>query len=138
MMMTGVVRIGNEPVMRTTPNGDQVLELSLAYNYGRKSEDGKKPSQWIQASFWGTRAEKLQPYLKKGDQIFVSLTDVHVSIYEKKDGSGTGASIRAKIGEVELIAGGRTEGQAKPEAKASAKPKADAGSFNDLDDDIPF
>ena len=138
MIMNGNVRIGNEPVMRTTPNGDQVMELSLAYNYGRKGEDGKKPSQWIQASFWGSRAEKLQPYLKKGDQIFVSLTDVHVTIYEKKDGSGTGASIRAKIGEVELIAGGRSEAQPKVEAKAPAKPKADAGSFNDLDDDLPF
>ena len=141
MIMNGNVRIGNDPVMRTTPNGDQVLELSLAYNYGRKGEDGKKPSQWIQASFWGSRAEKLQPYLKKGDQVFVSLTDVHVSIYERKDGGGTGASIRAKIGEIELIAGGRSEQKAedkptaKPAAKAPAKP---AGSIDELDSDIPF
>lgn len=135
MIMCGVVRIGNEPVMRTTTGGDQVLELSLAYNYGRKGDDGKKPTQWISASMWGSRAEKLQPYLKKGDQIFVNLTDVHVTIYEKKDGSGQAHAVRAKVGEIELIAGGRSEARAEQKAE---KPAAKAGSFDDLDDDIPF
>jgi single-strand DNA-binding protein len=135
MIMCGVVRIGNDPAMRTTPGGDQVLELSLAYNYGRKGDDGKKPTQWISASMWGSRAEKLHPYLKKGDQIFVNLTDVHVTVYEKKDGSGQAHAVRAKIGEIELIAGGRSEARAE---QKSEKPAAKAGSFDDLDDDVPF
>lgn len=139
MIMNGNVRIGNDPVMRTTPDGQQVLQLSLVYNYGRKGEDGKKPSQWIDASFWGSRAEKLQPYLKKGDQIFVSLTDVHVNIYERKDGGGVGASIRAKVGEIELIPGGRAESKDEPAAKSAVKaPAKPAGSIDELDDDVPF
>jgi single-strand DNA-binding protein len=124
MMMTGVVRIGNDPEVKLTPNGDQVMELSLAYNYGKKGTDGKKPTQWVSAALWGSRAEKLGPYLKKGNQVFVALSDVFVHVYTRKDGT-QGHTIRAKIGEIELI-GGQVE----------SKPKT--GLIGDLDDDIPF
>jgi len=126
MIMCGIVRIGNDPMVRTTPTGDQVLELSLAFNYGKKDQSGRKPSQWISAALWGARAEKLAPYLKKGDQVNVVLSEPHISTYEKKDGSGQGTSLRAKVSEIELIAGGR---------KDDAKEKP---GINGLDDDIPF
>jgi single-strand DNA-binding protein len=37
-------RIANDPVMRYTPEGTAVLNLSLPCDYGRKGQDGKKPS----------------------------------------------------------------------------------------------
>jgi single-strand DNA-binding protein len=132
MIQTGIVRIGKEPELRATPSGDQVMELSLAYNYGRKGDDGKKPTQWISASMWGSRAEKLQPYLKKGGQVFVVVTDVHVHSYEKKDGT-PGVVLRGRVSEIELI-GGAPSGES---AKSQDKPQR-AGSLDDLDDDIPF
>jgi single-strand DNA-binding protein len=130
MIQTGIVRIGKDPELRTTAQGDQVMELSLAYNYGRKGDDGKKPTQWISASMWGSRAEKLQPYLKKGGQVFVVLTDVHVHSYEKKDGT-SGVALRGKLSEIELIGGA-------PAAEPRAESKPKGGSLDDLDDDIPF
>lgn len=132
MIQTGVVRIGKDPELRTTPGGDQVMELSLAYNYGRKGDDGKKPTQWISAAMWGSRAEKLQPYLKKGGQVFVVLTDVHVHSYDKKDGT-PGVVLRGRVAEIELIGGAPSS---EP-AKSQDKPQR-AGSLDDLDDDIPF
>lgn len=134
MMLTGIVRIGNEPTIRHTNNGDPVLELNLAYSYGRKGEDGKKPTQWIYASMFGPRGEKIVPYIKKGDQIFVTLNDVHISIYQKKDGSGEAYAMRAKVSEIELI-GGRPE--SKPAEKSAPAPKPATG-FEGMDDDIPF
>jgi single-strand DNA-binding protein len=139
MMLTGIVRIGNEPVMRATNSGDPVLELNLAYNYGRRDDSGKKPTQWIYASLYGNRGEKLVPYLKKGDQIFVCLNDVHVSIYQKKDGSGEAYAVRAKVQEIELIGNRAAEmmpASQRPERQRPA-PKPDAG-FDAPDDDIPF
>jgi single-strand DNA-binding protein len=121
MILAGVVRIGNDPSIRITPSGDQVMELSLAFNYGKKDESGKKPTQWISAALWGVRAEKLAPYLKKGGQVSVVLAEPHISTYDKKDGT-QGVSLRAKISEIELLAGSKDE----PKQKAA------------LDDDIPF
>lgn len=136
MIQTGIVRIGKDPELRSTPSGDQVMELSLAYNYGRKGDDGKKPTQWISASMWGSRAEKLQPYLKKGGQVFVVLTDVHVYSYDKKDGT-PGVVLRGKVAEIELIGGAPTAEKEKTYQQKPEKPQT-TGSFDDLDDDIPF
>ena len=137
MIQTGVVRIGNEPTIRSIASGDQVLELSLAYDYGRKGDDGKKPTQWIYASLWGSRAEKLKPYLKKGGQIFVVLSDVHMQTYEKKDGSGQATSMRARIEQLELLGGPREQTQHERD-KANGYQKDSKSALDGLDDDIPF
>ena len=127
MLTTGIVRIGNEPVIRFTPNGKPCLQLSLAYNYGRKNEEGSYPTQWIDAAMWGERTEKLVPMLKKGDRIYVELRDVHLDKFTRHDGS-TGASIKATLERIELIDYRRQAQESKPSSN----------SFDDMKDDIPF
>lgn len=147
MLMVGVARIGNEPVARYTPDGKAVMDISLAFDYGRKGNDGRRPTQWINAAMWGDRVEKLQPYLSKGSQVFVTLSEPHIETYEKKDGSGQGFSLRARVTELEFVGGRREDagGDSAPESSGaaparSAPPKggAKAAGFDALDDDIPF
>jgi len=147
MLMVGVARIGNEPVARYTPDGKPVMDISLAFDYGRKGSDGRRPTQWINAAMWGDRVEKLQPYLSKGSQVFVTLSEPHVETYEKKDGSGQGVTLRARISELEFVGGRRDDSGAEAggdspaggAARSSAKPaSAKAAGFDELDDDIPF
>lgn len=128
MITTGLVNIGNEPVVRYMPDGKAVLDLSLAYEYGRKNQDGKRSTQWISASMFGDRAEKLMPYLKKGDQIMVVLDDIHIENFVKKDGT-SGTSLKAKINNVDLIR------KKKEEPRAQQR---DEVTFDDIKDDIPF
>jgi single-strand DNA-binding protein len=146
MLMVGVARIGNEPVARYTPDGKAVMDISLAFDYGRKGSDGRRPTQWINAAMWGDRVEKLQPYLSKGSQVFVTLSEPHIETYDKKDGSGQGFSLRARITELEFVGGRRDESSADaPDmgggSSAPARPAkaaAKAPGFDELDDDIPF
>jgi len=108
--ITGVFRIGRDAELRHTPKGDAVAQLSLAYNHGKKGQDGSRPSQWIDASIWGKRAESLAPYLLKGQQIYAVLSDPHIQTYEGKNGQGV--KLVATVLEIELIAGQRPqEGQ---------------------------
>ena len=146
MLMVGVARIGNEPVARYTPDGKAVMDISLAFDYGRKGSDGRRPTQWVNATMWGERVERLQPYLSKGSQVFVTLSEPHIETYEKKDGSGQGFSLRARLTELEFV-GGRRDESAGDTADASGAPSASsrpakaaakAPGFDDLDDDIPF
>jgi single-strand DNA-binding protein len=130
MILAGVTRIGNDPQVRYTPNGDAVLDLSLAYNHGKRQEDGKRPTQWVSASIWGPRAERVAPHLTKGTQVFVSCSDVFVNIYDKKDGTN-GYNIKAKIDTLEFVGGGK--GETKDIGSVDKKP-----NVNDLSDDIPF
>jgi single-strand DNA-binding protein len=124
MLMIGMARLGNDPEVRYTPDGKPVMDMSLAFNYGRKV-NGQQPSQWISATMWGDRCEKLKPYLSKGQLVFVSMTEPHIEEYKRKDGT-TGVSLRARVGELEF-AGSRPEQKSEPKI-----------ALDDLDDDVPF
>ncbi len=67
--------------------------------------------------------------------LFVALSEVHVQKFEKKDG-GVGASLKARVVEVELISGRPAE--ADHEATAGQTTAPSASSFASLADDIPF
>jgi len=145
MLMVGVARVGNEPVARYTPDGKAVMDISLAFDYGRKGGDGRRPTQWVNATMWGDRVEKLQPYLSKGSQVFVTMSEPHIETYDKKDGSGQGFSLRARITELEFVGGRREDASSESAAESTgaaparaAKVPAKAPGFDELDDDIPF
>ena len=53
MILTGLARIGKDAELRYTASNEPVANISLAFNYGRKGDDGKRPTQWIEASMWG-------------------------------------------------------------------------------------
>ena len=76
MKAFGLARIGRDAEIRHTAGGDAVASLSLAFTYGRKGEDGKRPTQWVDASLWGKRAEALAQYLTKGSLVAVTPEDV--------------------------------------------------------------
>lgn len=136
-MFTKLFRIGNEPVIRYTNKGDAVLSLSLAYQYGRKGEDGKRPTQWIDASLWGKQAESLAPYLNKGSQIVATIDDLHIETYQGKNGEGH--KLAGRVINLEF-AGSKPEGQPVKQAMQAAapSPRGGASGFDDMDSDIPF
>lgn len=132
MILIGVCRIGNDPVIRFTQDGKPLLELSLAYHYGRKGQDGNYATQWIKAVLWGDRAEKIVGFLSKGAQIYVELNDVHLNQYKNKDGSDA-ANIKANIRDIQMLGAAKRQ-----EPQHESAPAQSSGSIADIDDDLPF
>lgn len=85
-MLSEFGRIGRDAELRFTPSGTAVCNIAVAYDYGRKGDDGRKPSQWVDITIWGKQAEGLAPYLLKGKQIYFSARDVRVETYPRRDG----------------------------------------------------
>lgn len=143
MILTGLVRLGRDAEVRSLADGTAVANLSLAYNHGKKDGDGKRPTQWIDASLWGDRATKLAEYLTKGTQIDVVLEDVHGEEFERRDG-GSGYSLRARVVSLEFASKPADQrGEQKPAREAApttkAKPLAAGGhGFDSMIDDVPF
>ena len=139
MKSFGLARIGRDVELRRTAGGDAVISLSLAFTYGRKGEDGKRPTQWVDAALWGKRAEALAPYLIKGGLVSVVLEEVHIETYITRDG-GSGSKLAARVLDIELAGGGERAPQqaATPRAAPAAKPAPAGSGFDDMDDDIPF
>ena len=140
MKSFGLARLGRDAEIRTTSQGESVATLALAFSYGRKGNDGKRPTQWVDAALWGKRAEALAPYLLKGGLVSVSLEDVHIETFEGKNGPGH--KLAARVVDVELAGGGEPRATA-PAPRAAPAPRpapapAGGSGFESMDDDVPF
>jgi single-strand DNA-binding protein len=138
----GPARVGRDVEVRNTTNGDAVASVSLAFSYGRKDAEGKKPTQWVDGALWGKRAEVLAPYLTKGTLVAVTLEDAHIETFKKSDGT-EGVKLAARITAIDLAGGGEKKPVAPAPAPKPAQRQAPArapasGGFEDMDDDIPF
>ena len=135
-MFTNLFRIGRDAVIRQA--GDQsVCDLALAYNYGRKGQDGVQPSQWIKASLWGKRAESLAQYLTKGSQVVATLDDLHIQTREHEGKTYT--DLVARVVDVKLLP--KPAAAAKPAPAPAPKPAprpAEPVGDQFADDEIPF
>lgn len=135
MILTGLARLGRDATLRRTPSGDAVLEMALAFNYGGKDASGNRPTQWIDATLWGKRAEALAPHLTKGSAIDVVIVEPHIETWTKKDQT-TGFKLVGKVTELEFAGGG--SGDRKPASTPAPRPAAAQGSGAFDDGDIPF
>lgn len=129
MILTGNVRLGRDAEVRTTGGGTSVANIAGVYEYGRKGDDGKKPSQWIDAALFGKQAEAMAPYLKKGTVVSVTLDDVHLESYQGK--TGTVSKLCGKVINIGFA-------PSQPQKDAAPVRQAPKPS-NDYDDgDVPF
>ena len=138
MKAQGLARIGKDAELRYTTGGEPVANVSLAFTFGKKGDDGKRPTQWVDASIWGKRAESMAPYLLKGKQIVAYLEDVHMQTYTKGDGT-TNTKMVARLADLEFVSDGSDHKPTqKPQSAQQSKPQG--SGFDDMDNDldIPF
>ena len=140
MKAQGLARIGKDAEVRFTPGGTAVANVSLAFTYGKKGDDGKRPTQWVDASIWGQRVEPMAPYLLKGKQIVAYLEDVHLQTYTKGDGT-TNTKMVARLADLEFVSDNSDHKPTqKPQSAPQSRPapaQQDSG-FDDFPDDVPF
>lgn len=101
MHIIGLARLGKDAEIRFTNEGKAVANIALAFNYGKKDQDGKRPTQWVDAALFGDRAEKLAPYLLKGTLVDVHLADPHIETYTTRDGA-SGSKMVAMVNHLEF------------------------------------
>jgi len=134
----GLFRIGRDAELRYTPSGEAVVNLALAFNYGKKADN---TSQWIDATIWGKRAEALAQYLLKGQQLFAVIDDPHIETYQKRDG-GESFKMVGRISNIEFAGQRPQQAQPSPQPQRQAAPPQrppaqPAANLADMDDDLP-
>ncbi|MDF1583947.1 MAG: single-stranded DNA-binding protein [Methyloprofundus sp.] len=135
--------IGRDAEVRSTPNGQTVLNVTVANNVGFGD---RQQTLWVRVALWGRRAEGSFPsYLKKGQQVFVS-GELSQSEYQAQDGT-TKTSLELNANILDLVGAKRTEPTqvaqpqqnyrqpAQPQAPQQAQPSY---AQNDDYDDVPF
>jgi single-strand DNA-binding protein len=66
-------QIGNDPELRLTGAGQPVVNLSMATNefYNDKQGAQQIRTEWHRLVFWGEKAELVNKYVNRGDQLGV-------------------------------------------------------------------
>lgn len=138
----GMARLGRDAELRYTQDGTAVASLALAFDYGKKGQDGKRPTQWVEASIWRQRAESLAPYLLKGTRLSVVVDDVHVETFQKNDGT-QGVKLVGVASTIEFGSSPQTTGQEPQQTQQRApapqqQTRQTPASLADISDDVPF
>ena len=101
------------------PSGEAVVNLSLAFSYGKRDDEGRRPTTWVEAGLWGKRAETLAPYLVKGQQVWVTVQDLHIETFTKSDGT-QGHKLAGRVSDLEFVGGKNGETSQSATRSASA------------------
>lgn len=143
-----VILIGNlgaDPETRYLPSGDAVTNIRIATTENWKDKNGEKQehTEWHRIAFFGRLAEIAGEYLKKGSPVYVE-GRLQTRKWQDKEGQER-YTTEIRADRMQLLGGrGGAEPMNREPASAAAaggaKPQGrkGGGSFDEMDDDIPF
>lgn len=107
IQLTG--NIGSVKDIRVLPNGNKVLDFSVAENerYTNSNGESVERTTWYNCSIWNEHATSLQPFLTTGRLVEIGASRIRTNAYTDKDGNAQ-ASIELGNVEVKLLGGNPT------------------------------
>jgi single-strand DNA-binding protein len=137
-----VGNLGRDPELRQTPNGQSVVNFTLATSETWTDKNGERVerTEWHRIVVWGRTAEMCNQYLSKGRTVYVE-GRIQTREWEDKDGNKRytteiNASTVNFIGPRTTGGSGDSAGGMSGESDGSSGPQGDSGP--PMDDNIPF
>lgn len=126
-----------DPDLRTTATGNPVLGFSVAVNDRRKNNttgEWEDHPNFVDCTMFGTRAEKITPYLSKGTKVAID-GKLRWSQWER-DGQKR-SKLEVIVDEIEFLSqrGSEVTHAAPAQPTPAAQPVVDASIYQS---DIPF
>ena len=142
-----VGNLGKDPVVRYTPNGDSVTNVTIATTDTWKDKgtgEKKEATEWHRVVFFGKLAEIAGQYLKKGRQVYVEGA-LRTRKWTDKEGHER-YTTEIVANEMKMLGSREGMSDAPPREsgggaggnRPAATPQPAGGTFNDFEDDIPF
>jgi single-strand DNA-binding protein len=136
-----VGNLGKDPEMRFLPSGEAIANFSLATSETWKDKntgEKKEATEWHRCSAFGKLADIIGQYVKKGSSIYVE-GSLKTRKWQDKDGSDR-YTTEIKVDQMKMLGSKGDGGGSVPHEEPTEAPKQEkkAGSFADMDDDIPF
>lgn len=108
-----VILLGNitrDPQLSYLPSNTAVVEFGLAMNRKYKKQDGSQGEEvaFVDCQMFGKRAEVINKYVHKGDQLFVE-GRLKLDQWQDKEGNKR-SKLRVMVENFEFMGGGKTQG----------------------------
>ncbi len=135
-----VGNLGRDPELRTTPNGQSVVNFTLATSetWTDKSGERVERTEWHRIVVWGKQAEIAGEYLRKGRQVWVEGSLQTREWTDREGNKRQTTEVRAQRFQM-LGRAGDDAGAAPPQAQGERQTTSVAESGGGFeDDDIPF
>ena len=144
-------RLGRDPEIRHTSGDQAVANFTIATDESYKDRNGvkQKKTEWINAVVWGKAVESfVQPYLHKGDMVYVE-GRLQTRSWEDKKSGGTRYTTEINVTDIKGLVTGDAK-TAAPAAKTTGRPAAarpapqqsadeESGGGPEIsDEDVPF
>ncbi len=144
-----VGNLGADPENRTSQAGSAITNLSIATSESWKDKNTgqqQERTEWHRVVFFNRLAEIAAEYLRKGSKVYV---EGSLRTRKWQDQSGQDRYTTEIVGnEMQMLDSrnnssgdggyGQGGGGMQPAAPAPAQPQPAGGSFDPVDDDIPF
>lgn len=128
----GIGRLGSDPELKLTPNGNSVVNISMAIDESYKDQSGQHQSrtEWIRLVLWSRMAEILNQYCRKGSQIFV---EGSLQTREWQDKTGNKRYVTEVIVRNLQLLAGKQDGGTPSVYQQTTPPSTDQ-----IENDMPF
>ena len=156
--------LGQDPDVRYTPNGNAVVNLSMATDESYKDKNTQQvvpKTEWHRIVIFGKLAEIAGQYLRKGSKVYIE-GKLQTRKWQNKEGQDvyTTEVVLDINGQMQMLdgkpGGGQPQGQQQAQPQQQPQPQRQAenqptqyqqnnpeptgggGAVDDFDDDIPF
>jgi single-strand DNA-binding protein len=126
-------RLGQDPDVRTTASGTQVVNLNVATNeVGKADEQGNRQdiTEWHRIVLFGKTAEIAAQYLTKGSQVYI---EGRLQTRKWQDQNGQDRYSTEIVGNEMQFIGGKPDGAGQPQGQQAPQQPQQApqqGGFN--------
>nr|DAI52912.1 MAG TPA: Single strand binding protein [Bacteriophage sp.] len=141
-----VGNLGNDPEIRTMPNGEMIANISVATSESwtdKNSGEKKTQTEWHRIVLYRGLAEIAGQYLKTGSQVYI---EGRLKTRKWQDSNGQDRYTTEIQGDNLQMLGGRNQDAAQnqptkqqdKQQKAQSKPQQSEPPVDAFDDNIPF
>ena len=137
-----VGNLGNDPEIRTMPNGEQVANITVATSESwtdKNTGERKEQTEWHRIVLYRRLAEITGQYLHKGSQVYI---EGRLKTRKWQDSNGQDRYTTEIQGDNLQMLGGRNQDAAQnqppKQQKAQSKSQQSEPPVDAFDDNIPF
>lgn len=130
-------RLTKDPELRKTDKGNSFVNFQLAVSRNYKNQQGDVETDFINCLVWGTQADNLARYMRKGSQIAV---EGSIQINTANVNGKTEYYTKVLVNLIEYLSKAENNNNAPAVSpyEFNQEPNANSGGVGITDEDIPF